>query len=54
MGDIVGIIFILVLVFIAAIALRWIRIMRINSEKQVEQNEEIIGLLKESTRESSR
>jgi len=39
---------------IAAIALRWVRIMRLNSEKQIQQNEEIIGLLKESVKEGRR
>ncbi|WP_203340304.1 hypothetical protein [Planococcus beijingensis] len=54
MGDIIAAIFILVPAFIVAFALRWIRIMRINSEKQVEQNEEIISLLKADAREGNR
>ncbi|WP_298831338.1 hypothetical protein [uncultured Planococcus sp.] len=52
MGDFIGAIFILIPIFIAAIALRWVRILRLNSEKQIQQNEEIISLLKESARGS--
>lgn len=54
MGDIIASIFILVPIFIAAFALRWIRIMRLNSEKQIEQNEEIISLLKAGVQEGDR
>ena len=52
MGDFIATIFILIPIFIAAIALRWVRILRLNSEKQIQQNEEIISLLKESVREN--
>lgn len=52
MGDFIATIFILIPIFIAAIALRWVRILRLNSEKQIQQNEEIISLLKESVRDS--
>ena len=52
MGDFIAAIFILIPIFIVAIALRWVRILRPNSEKQIQQNEEIISLLKESVREN--
>lgn len=52
MGDFIAAFFILSPIFIAAIALRWVRILRLNSEKQIQQNEEIISLLKESVRDS--
>ena len=52
MGDFIAAFFILIPIFIAAIALRWVRILRLNSEKQIQQNEEIISLLKESVREN--
>lgn len=48
MGDIIAVFALLVPVFIAAVALRWVRIIRSNSERQIEQNEEIIALLKKS------
>lgn len=54
MGDFIAAIFVLIPIFIAAFALRWVRIMRLNSEKQIQQNEEIIGLLKESVKENRR
>ncbi|WP_204249431.1 hypothetical protein [Planococcus versutus] len=50
MGDIIGTLFILIPIFIMAFAFRWIRQIRLNSEKQIEQNNEIIALLKESKR----
>lgn len=52
MGDIIAIFAVLVPIFIGAFALRWVRMIRLNSEKQIEQNQEIIALLKESTKES--
>ncbi|WP_268951296.1 hypothetical protein [Planococcus soli] len=39
---------------IAAFALRWVRMIRLNSEKQIEQNQEMIALLKESAKESGK
>ncbi len=48
MGDIIGTFFMLIPIFIVAFAFRWIRQIRLNSEKQIEQNNEIIALLKES------
>ncbi|MGB6409531.1 MAG: hypothetical protein WBF39_18810 [Planococcus donghaensis] len=48
MGDIIGTFFILIPIFIVAFAFKWIRQIRLNSEKQIEQNNEIIALLKES------
>lgn len=51
MGDAIAAFAIFVPVFIAAMAWRWVRIIRVNSEKQIQQNEEIIGLLKENMRE---
>ncbi|EIM06254.1 hypothetical protein A1A1_11847 [Planococcus antarcticus DSM 14505] len=53
MEDIIAALAILVPIFIAAIALRWVRIIRLNSEKQIEQNQEIIALLKESGKRGS-
>lgn len=53
MGDLLGVIFILVLVFVAAIALSWVRAIRLNSKKQLTQNQEIIALLKKSAKENS-
>lgn len=50
MGDIIAALAVLIPVFIAAIALRWVRMIRFNSEKQIEQNQEIIALLKESVK----
>lgn len=47
MGDIIGALFILTPIFIVALAFRWIRQIRLNSEKQIEQNNEIIVLLKD-------
>ncbi|WP_416144170.1 hypothetical protein [Planococcus koreensis] len=39
--------FIGMLLFVAVLlAIRWIRVIKINSTKQVEQNEEIINLLR--------
>lgn len=52
MGDFVAAVAILVPIFIAAMALRWVRMIRLNSEKQIEQNQEIIALLKESIKEN--
>lgn len=48
MGNIIATLAILVPIFIAAMALRWVRIIRSNSERQIEQNEEIIALLKKA------
>lgn len=50
MGDLLGGIFLLIPILIAAFVLRWVRIIRINSDLQIKQNEEIIELLK--TRQS--
>lgn len=46
MGDLIGGIFFLIPIILAAFVLRWVRIIRINSEIQIKQNEEIIDLLK--------
>ena len=54
MGDAIAALAILVPIFIAAMALRWVRMIRLNSEKQIQQNEEIITLLKESSKGDSR
>lgn len=45
--DIIGLLFALLPVLLVALVLRWIRIIRINSDLQIEQNKEIISLLKE-------
>jgi ribosomal protein L30/L7E len=46
MGSLFGFLFSLLPLLILAFVLRWIRLLKINSERQVEQNEEIIGLLR--------
>lgn len=51
MGDAIATFALLIPLFIAAIALRWVRMIRLNSEKQIQQNEEIISLLKENAKE---
>ncbi len=43
----VGLLFPLIPILLAALLLRWVRIIRINSEIQIEQNKEIISLLKD-------
>jgi ribosomal protein L30/L7E len=47
MGSLFGFLFSLLPLLILAFVLRWIRLVKINSEKQVEQNKEIIGLLRD-------
>jgi len=49
MGDLLAGVLLLFPVILGALVLRWLRIIRINSEKQVEQNREIIELLKAGT-----
>lgn len=39
--------FALIPILLVALLLRWVRIIRVNSEIQIEQNKEIIYLLKE-------
>lgn len=49
-GDqaaIVGALFTLIPILLVALLLRWVRIIRVNSEVQIEQNKEMISLLKE-------
>ena len=53
MGDIIAVVALLFPIFIVAIAFRWVRMIRVNSEKQIQQNEEIISLLKESRERES-
>ncbi len=53
MGDIIGTFFMLIPILILAFAFRWIRQIRFNSEKQIEQNNEIIALLKASRGKAS-
>ncbi|MGI2328295.1 hypothetical protein [Planococcus sp. YIM B11945] len=50
MGDILAGGVVLFPFLLGALVLRWLRIIRINSEKQVEQNQEIITLLKSGAR----
>lgn len=51
LGDlftvIVTILFTLIPLLLFAFLLRWIRILRVNSEIQIKQNEEMISLLKQ-------
>ncbi|SOC44562.1 hypothetical protein [Ureibacillus acetophenoni] len=52
-GDqvaIVGALFTLIPILLVTLLIRWVRIIRVNSEIQVEQNKEIITLLKELSR----
>ena len=53
MGDIIAALALLFPVFIVAMVVRWVRIIRVNSEKQIQQNEEIISLLKETEKRRS-
>ena len=46
-GDLVGTLFVFIPIVLVALLLRWIRIIRLNNEIQIEQNKEIISLLKE-------
>lgn len=49
-GDqaaIVSALFTLLPILLVALLLRWVRIIRVNSEIQIEQNKEMISLLKE-------
>ena len=43
----IGPLFTLIPILLVALVLRWVRIIRINSEIQIEQNKEIISVLKE-------
>lgn len=52
-GDqeaILAVLFTVIPILVVALLLRWVRIIRVNSEIQVEQNKEIITLLKELSR----
>lgn len=42
-----GFLGVLVIVLVLLFVVRWIRIVKENTDKQIEQSEEIIGLLKE-------
>ncbi|MFY3792327.1 hypothetical protein ACOQFO_11695 [Ureibacillus sp. MALMAid1270] len=46
-AAIIDVLFTLIPILIVALLLRWVRIIRVNSEIQIEQNKEIISLLKE-------
>ncbi|WP_197061387.1 hypothetical protein [Halobacillus sp. BBL2006] len=46
-GAIIYLLFILLLAFV----IRWIRMIKKNTDKQVEQNEELLALLKELKRD---
>ncbi|MFY3791931.1 hypothetical protein ACOQFO_09595 [Ureibacillus sp. MALMAid1270] len=49
-GDqvaIIGSLFTIIPILLVALLIRWVRIIRVNSEIQIEQNKEIIALLKE-------
>ncbi|CAM5222874.1 YvrJ-like protein OS=Ureibacillus acetophenoni OX=614649 GN=SAMN05877842_12134 PE=4 SV=1 [Ureibacillus acetophenoni] len=49
-GDqvaIIGSLFTIIPILLVALIIRWVRIIRVNSEIQIEQNKEIIALLKE-------
>lgn len=48
MGDIIAVLALLFPVLIMAMVVRWVRMIRVNSEKQIQQNKEIISLLKEN------
>ncbi|MDV6038360.1 hypothetical protein N7X28_17985 [Bacillus sp. SM-B1] len=55
--SIIGLLISMLPLFLIILALRWIRFIYQNSEKQVEQNEKIIGLLmdiKEENKKESR
>ena len=46
-GDIIGLLFALIPILLVALVLRWVRIIRINSDLQIEQNREMIAILRE-------
>ncbi|HHL3301049.1 TPA: hypothetical protein ACQ444_001725 [Bacillus cereus] len=55
--SIIGLLISMLPLFLIILALRWVRFIYQNSEKQVEQNEKIIGLLmdiKEENKKESR
>jgi hypothetical protein len=41
------IVFYLIPIVLVALVIRWIRLIKLNSEEQIQQNREIISLLKE-------
>ncbi|SOC41593.1 hypothetical protein [Ureibacillus acetophenoni] len=45
--SLIGTFFALIPILLIALVLRWIRILRVNSEIQIEQNKQIIALLKD-------
>lgn len=45
-GDILGTLFVFLPLILAALLLRWVRIIRVNSEIQIEQNKEIMDQAK--------
>lgn len=49
-GDILGTLFVFLPLILAALLLRWVRIIRVNSEIQIKQNKEIISLLKDQAK----
>ncbi|GEL77174.1 hypothetical protein [Tenuibacillus multivorans] len=48
MEDVIAVIAYLLPVILVAFIIRWIRLIRLNTEKQIQQNEEIIELLKKN------
>ena len=47
LGDIIGLLFALIPIVLVALVLRGVRIIRINSDLQIEQNKEMIAILRE-------
>jgi hypothetical protein len=45
MSDLIGSMAVLIPIILGAFVLRWIRIIRLNSEQQTQQNKEIIALV---------
>ncbi|HDR3651417.1 TPA: hypothetical protein QCO08_003736 [Bacillus anthracis] len=52
--SIIGLLISMLPLFLIILALRWIRFIYQNSEKQVEQNEKIIGLLMDIKEENKK
>ncbi len=51
-ADILGILLTVITILIVALLIRWVRIIRVNSEIQIEQNKEIVSLLKELSKKN--
>ncbi|MBP3951667.1 hypothetical protein [Bacillus suaedae] len=47
MGESIVVLLYLIPIILVALVIRWIRIIMLNSEEQVKQNQEIITLLRE-------